>query len=178
MQLASRLLSVVLALGLMALGVVGAAEATWQFTDRRPPLWVDYYVVTDQLQTLAWGHSYVMGAGGVLAAIGVLLLIVALRRGPRPLRLSTKGEGVRMEVPRPALRRMVANAVMSVDGVAGVKVKAGRRSVKIRAATVPGPPGSLKADVRTRVWEELDALDPRRRPRVVTRMKARSRKGA
>lgn len=172
----NRLIATVLALGLIAVGVVGAAEAIWQLTGHDQQLWVHYYLVTTQLQQLTWSHPYVLGAAGVLAVAGLLLLVAGLRRGPRPLRLATYHDDVRIEAPRRTVRRLVSNAAMSVDGVLGVKVTARRRRVKVRATAAPEPPDSLTEDIEARVGEQLDALSPLRRPRIVTALKAQGRK--
>lgn len=171
MGIFSRLVALALALGLVALGVVGAGEAIWQLSGRGQHLWADYYMVATQLQSLSWGHPYVLGSAAALVMLGALLLVAGLCRGPQPLRLATAGSDTRMEVPQRTVRQLVANAAMAVTGVAAAKVRARRRKITIRATTTPDPPEALRDHIAARVQEQLDDLAPLRRPRVRTRLR-------
>lgn len=167
-----RMLSSVLALGLMALGVIAVAEAIPQLAGGDTQMWVRYYVVTSQLQVLSWNHPYVLGAGAALAFVGLLFLAAGLRRRRPPVRLVAADDGqVTFEVPRRALRRTVEQAVSDVDGVTEARVSVGHRKLSVEASAAPEPPESLEDDIKARVWENLDTLEPRRRPRVRTRVK-------
>ena len=152
------------------------AQAVPQLRGRNEPQWINYYLPLGQLSQRAFSDRYVLAAGGVLLVVGLLLLTLAIRHGPRPLRLVSTAERVRVVMPVRQLRRVAAAAAYAVEDVAAVKVKARRRRVRVTAITHPDGPADLTARVHDQVTSQLDGLAPaRRRPRVKVRLKRKGR---
>lgn len=173
MSLLRRLLAVLLALGLAALGLVMAAESVSQLLDIDPPLWVPYYSLSDWASQPRWNDPYVLGGSALLALVGLGLLVVACWPGPRTIRLDTADRQVKLEMPLRALRRLITYRVGSAEGLSEIEVRTRPRRVMVRAATPSEHPELAENEMTTRVNEGLDALSPHRRPRIVTRPRAR-----
>ncbi|MFP5019325.1 DUF6286 domain-containing protein [Pseudonocardia phyllosphaerae] len=108
-------------------------------------------------------------AGAVVALVGLVLLVVALRPGrPTVLPLAPVDDdgGVAAGVTRRSLEKALADAADGVDGIGRASATSGRRRATVRARSVFGDPTGLRDDVRTAVTERLDAIGPARRPRV------------
>jgi hypothetical protein len=63
-------------------------------------------------------------------------------------------------VPRRSLRRSLAWLAEEVPGIDSAKVRAGRRSVTVRATTRRRDPAGLRESVQAAVQDRLAALDP------------------
>lgn len=176
MPVLRRLVSTVLAVFLLALGAFFVAQAIPQLRGNNRPLWVNYYIVTRELSQRAWSDPYVLGAGGVLLLLGLALLALATRGGPRPLRLASTTERLRVDMPVKQLRRVAETAAFTVDGVTAAKAQARKRRVRVTVVTYPQAPADLDSRVKNQVGRSLNALAPaRRRPRVRVRVKRRGR---
>jgi hypothetical protein len=164
MNLTRKILSPLLAVVLVLLGAFFIAEAIPQLAGDDRPLGADYYVVSSQLSHRSWGSPYVLGAGAALLAIGVFFLALGLRRGPRPLPLTSQAPDVRVVLPRRDLRRIAEATAASLEDVTKVTASAGRRRVKVTARTYPQAPGDLAGQVRGLVSSQITTLAPARRP--------------
>lgn len=177
MHAARRALAPLLALFLVALGAFFVAESIPQLRGQNRPLWVNYYLVWTELTQRTWSDPYVLGAGGALLAVGLLLVLAGTRRGPRPIRLASTADRVRVEMPRRDVRRWAEAAALTLDDVTEAKVKASRRRIRVKAATHPGATNELEGQIRQRVGEQIGVLAPARRglPRVRVRLDRKGR---
>ncbi|MFD9306594.1 DUF6286 domain-containing protein [Streptomyces sp. NPDC060048] len=74
--------------------------------------------------------------GGVLAAVGAVLLLYALTPGLRAiLTMRTQHPGVRAGLERGAAAQVLRDRVMEVSGVRSVRVKVGRSRIGVRAVS-------------------------------------------
>ncbi|GHE81869.1 hypothetical protein GCM10017786_10570 [Amycolatopsis deserti] len=166
-----------LAATLVALiGVIGcvlvATSAVQLLLGERPVL--DYDAVAAWLHATRWEALPVAIGGGLLAAVGLVVLLAAVLPG-RALVLPLSGGSSRV-VKAGASRRSITgslrSAAESADGVESAKVRLRRGSV---TAKVRG--GRLAADdvatqVRQAMEDQLDRIAPARRPRVKVRVRS------
>lgn len=157
----SPLVAVVLALGLIALGVVGVQEAAV-----RSGLWSSRSWTSATLDALDGraAPQWLVAPAGVLLVLAFVLLAAALRRRPRTTVALTSETGAFVRTSDLAV--IVQSAIEGLDGVTETDVRATRTSLKVRAvAIVPRSANpSISSDVEERVAPVLAALD--RPPRV------------
>ena len=151
---------------------------------------------TDAIQILAGGHpllSYTRFAAtlhrqhwnslapaiaaGVLALVGLLLLLAALLPGrPVVLALSvpTDDDGVSAAgLSRRGFRNMLRDTAASVDGVTSASLTV-RRKVIAASVRTAGPAEGLADSVRAALERRLDQIAPARRPALRVRASTRS----
>lgn len=167
---ATPLVAQLLALGLVALGVVGVQDLLARTGLLGQAPWLDRGV--EQVEGVPADSPWVLVGGIVAVVLGVLLLSLVLRRRPRTtieLRAST---GVRLRTPD--LPRLVRDPVEAVDGVIDVDVRATRRTLRVDVATaVPaGERDRLQREVQEQLRHTLDALEDA--PRTKIRLKEAS----
>lgn len=158
MSIVNRVIATVLALALLLGGLLAIVEIVLAAVNR--PYWL---IPHPTWSTWLGEQSF---TGGVvravligLAIIGLLLLLVALRRGkPGSLTLPGRTEGVRVTASRRGIERTLSNAARRADGVRSASVKAGRRAVRVKAATAVRSQHELQQPVTTAVSERLDEL--------------------
>ncbi|ROS44948.1 DUF6286 domain-containing protein [Amycolatopsis thermoflava] len=161
----SLLASVVALAGVVACALV-ATSAVQLLLGERPVL--DYDAVAARLHATRWEALPVAIGGGVLAALGLLVLLAAVLPG-RALVLPLSG-GSSAPVKAGASRRSITgslrSAAESADGVESAKVRLRRRSVtaKVRGSRLAAD--DVASQVRRAVEDQLDRIGPARRPRV------------
>lgn len=157
-----RVLAVLLAAGLLALGVLVTVEIGLAALGR--PAWVlPYSDVATALRGQTWDSVAARAAAAGLCLLGLLLLLPALKRGrPTELPLTPQTEGVDPYVSRRGLQRTLDAAAGRVDGVRKARVVVGRRRVRVRTTTRLRDLGGLPSQVDTAVRAELDSLGLRR----------------
>lgn len=78
----------------------------------------------------------VMVAAGILAAVGLLLLVLALTPGLRGLlAMRESGPDLRAGLARKAAAQVLRDRAMEVSGVQSARVKVGRSRIRVRAAS-------------------------------------------
>ncbi|MCG7284538.1 DUF6286 domain-containing protein [Cellulomonas sp. ACRRI] len=108
--------------------------------------------------------STVALVGGVLALLGILLLVAAWRTGPADVAVRAAPAA---RLGPEDLARLSSATAEDVDGVLRVSSTATPRSVQVRVLGT-GAPG-LAEEVRTAVEDRLAGLDPVPRVRVAVR---------
>ena len=152
-----RVLSLLLAVALIALGALVVAEVVLAAFGR-PPL-VPYADVVASLRDSRWSSVLARAVAAGLAVLGLLLLVLALRRGkPATLPLVDGVDGVRASVQRRGLQRRLSADAARVDGVRRAKVRVGRRRVKVKAASGLRDTTGLAEQVEQRLQASLDVL--------------------
>lgn len=158
MRTLDTLLAVVLSLALVAAAVVVPVEVVRALTGSGPWL-VDGPAAASTLRGTSWDDGVTRAVLGAVAAVGLLLLGLELRRRrPRELPLAGGADGVRAGTDRRSLQRSLRRAAEQVDGVQTALVRAGRRRVRVTAATRLPDPGDLRDRVGAAVVQRLDAV--------------------
>jgi hypothetical protein len=154
----NRALAVVVAMTLLAGGVLVAVEIAVAAADRRP--WVlphdQWYRWARDTPWDAWA------ARGILLAVAgaglVLLALQLVRRRPDELAADGGAPGVDLVVARPSLERSLGRTVAGVDGVRSGRVRISRRGATVAVGTDRSDPGDLADRVREAVAERLRRL--------------------
>lgn len=167
MRLLLRLLARLLGLALAGAGAVLALEAGWALA--RPDsdsLVVPWTQWREQLADYAWADIEVLVAGGVLAGVGLLLLLLARGARRHDVRLISPADGVAVVTSPRALARVVGHRVRAEDGVRTASVTASRRRLRVRASSGLHTEAQLRSTVAGVVAELVGDLPLVRRPRV------------
>lgn len=127
--------------------------------------WVDYRSVAATLHGMHWNDLGTALAGGVLALAGLLMLLAAILPG-RATVLPLSGDPIGMDsgATRRGLRSTLRAAASTVDGVAAVKLRLGRRKVAALVRTNRTNTTGLDDAVRAAIERRLDQIDPANRP--------------
>jgi hypothetical protein len=157
-RVANRVLAAAFALALLLAALLVVAEVVAAVFATRPWL-VPYDEWYREAQRTTWDSALARGVSAGLAVVGLVLVVaqVAPRR-PRDLPLAHRPGGAPAEVGRRSVERSVDRAVMAVDGVAGVEVRAARRAVRVRAQSSWRVPGDQESKVREAVAGRLGEL--------------------
>lgn len=118
-----------------------------------------------------WEAPEAMVASAAAAALGLTLLLTALLPGlGGHLALRTDDRDTVVGLSRRGLRDILAVEARGVDGVGSVRVRVGRRTVRVLVRTHMRGAGWLRDRVDTAVRRRLEELLPLRSLRVVTRV--------
>lgn len=128
----------------------------------------------DWLATHGPGDPAVVAGGAVAAVLGAWLLCLALTpglRGVLPMAPVPGGHGQRAVLDRTAAAGLVRDAASAVPGVTHVRVRCGRRRVRLRARLSFGDRPATRAALRTTAGAALASLGLSRplKPRVTLR---------
>ena len=93
---------------------------------------IDLGAVSRRLSGTAWDAPAVLVTGIVAAAVGVLILAVAILPAARPLvELDTPDDHTAAALSVRSLRRTVASAALRIDGISLARARIGRRRVHL-----------------------------------------------
>lgn len=128
----------------------------------------------DWLATHGPGDTAVVAGGAVAAVLGAWLLCLALTpglRGVLPMAPVPGRHAQRAVLDRAAAAELVRDAVSAVPGVAHVRVRCGRRRVRVRARLAFGDRLTTRTALRTTTEATLTTLGLPRRltPRITLR---------
>ncbi|GAB2685646.1 DUF6286 domain-containing protein [Nocardia thraciensis] len=158
--------AIVVALSVLASSVVVAVSAIQKLSGTREL--VPYDDVATMLHDTRWGSGWVLGAGIAAALAGVLLLVLALAPGRSVVVPVESGDEVAAGIARRSLRAAVRDAAGSVGEVDSVRVRLGRKKIRIGARTGRAPEESVAA-IRAAVDERLSRVAPGVRREVAAR---------
>ena len=173
MRVVNRLLAGVVALGLLAAGLLTAVEVVAGAVRGRPLVvaWDHWY---DDARRHAWSTREARTVLLVLLAVGLAFLVLQLiRRGPQSVPRSAP-DGVSaasVEVNTGSLERALTRRVTSIDGVERASVSISHRRASIGVRTARRDPGGLEASVRQVVAERLRSLGLAGPSEVVVRVR-------
>ena len=168
MTVVNRVLATLLALALLLGGLLTVVEVVLAALGR-PPWLVPHPDWTSWLTDQDLGSTVVRAALIGAVVLGLVLLVLALRRGrPGALPLPARVESVRTTASRRGIERTLRAAATRPDGVRDAQVRARRRTVRVRAATALRDPGDLQSRVTEAVSQRLEelGLSGTLRPRV------------
>ena len=151
---------VLVAAVLAAAGILGAIQAVSAALGR--PLWqVAHRDLAAPLQHTHWADTGTLAVAAAAAFIGLVLILIGVIPGrPRAIALASGDESVVIGVPRRSLRHSLAWLAEDVTGIHSAKVRAGSRSVTVRASTRLRDAASAREAVHGAVQDRLTALDP------------------
>jgi hypothetical protein len=108
-----------------------------------------------------WSSHGVLAVGAAAAAIGVVLLVLALVPGrSRLLPVQSADPQTVTGISRHSLRRYLADAATTVDGISSASVRLHRKSVTVIARSHLRDISGLRPGVTEAVQDRLDSLRP------------------
>jgi hypothetical protein len=161
-RVVSALLALTVLIGalLMVVEIVAAALG-------RDPALVFYPEWTSWLRTHSWNDWRVNAVLGGLVVLGLLLLLLAFRRGkPASLPLRSRSEGVDFTASRRSVEKSLAAAAARTRGIDGASASVSRRTARVDAVTVAGSEPGIREEVESAVRGRLDSLALERRLRT------------
>lgn len=161
---ASPLVAQLLAVGLVALGVVGVQDLLARTGVLAGEPWLD--TALGAVDGVTSDSPWVLVGGVAAAVVGLLLLPVPFRRRPRKALELRATTGVRLRTQD--LSRLVRGSLEAVDGVTDVEVHSSGRSLKVTAATVVSDErrAQVARELREQLEPTLEALQKAPRPRI------------
>lgn len=173
MRTVNRLLAGVVALGLVAAGLLTAVEVVAGAARGRPLVvpWDDWF---DDARRHAWSTREARTVLLVALAAGLVLLVLQLvRRGPQSLPRSAPAgnAAATVEVNTRSLERALARLVTNIDGVDRASVRISHRTASVAVRTARRDPGGLEASAREVVADRLRTLGLARPTEVVVRVR-------
>jgi len=160
--------AVLVALVVLAGCVLAAAVAVQTIIGEKP--WISYDAVASALHDIRWNDPLPAIAGGVVALLGLLLLVSAIVPG-RPTVLPLEG-GTDAGASRRSYRSTLRTAASTVDGVSAAKLKVKRRAIVSVVSTGRTNTAGLADAVRAAIEHRLAQIGPAAVPAVRVRVKA------
>ncbi len=180
MRLANRLLGFLAALALAAVGVITIVEVIGERARSSGPVLVDWKAMLRWGQHNTWQALSVEVACGITAAVGLILVVLQLRRR-RPSRVPLEAsDNVAFALTRKGMVNAVRACVLDVEGISKAKVAVHHRRIVVKADSVASTAAETKSyagAVQDAVTAEMDALHLMRRRRVRVRMQGRREGG-
>jgi hypothetical protein len=169
----NRLLAGVVALGLLAAGLLTVVEVVAGASRGRPLVvpWDDWY---DNARRHAWSSREARTLLLVLLAVGLVFLVLQLvRQGPQSVPRSAPDGASRatVEFNTASLERALTRRVTGIDGAERASVSVSHRRVSIGVRTARRDPGGLEASVRQAVTARLRSLGLAEPTEVVVRVR-------
>lgn len=154
----TRVVAALLALVLLLGSLLAVVEIVTAALDRAPAL-IPYPEWTSWLRTHSWNDWIVNAVLGGLVVVGLLLLLLALRRGkPASLALRSRTDGVNVTASRRSVEKALAAATARTTGVAGASASVSRRTARVDARTVARSEPGIRERVESAVRGRLDSL--------------------
>jgi len=167
-----RIPGVLVAAVIAAAGIVGCIWAASAALGH--PLWnISRSDFAGPLQSsVHWDDTGVLVVASAVAFVGFLLILIALIPGrTRAIPLASGDGSLVIGATRRGLRRSLGWLAEDVPGIDYAKVRTGRHSVKVRAATRLRDPTGLRESVQAVVEDRLARLDPLWPVRVTVRVR-------
>lgn len=149
-------------------------EAVWIRTGHSATAW--WTRLTDEFATRPVDDVWILTGAAVTAALGLLLIVLALTPGVRrqlPLRVPADSRGrMRAVLDRKGAVLLLRDAAMRVPGVSAARVRVRRRRVKVRADVRFGDTAEVKDELTETVRrEQHDQLALARPLRLAVRVR-------
>jgi hypothetical protein len=175
LRIADRVIAGIVALVLLVGGVLVAIEIGLQAAGLEDPWvlpWDSWY--REGTET-AWSDPEVRAVCVGLVAVAVLLLALQVaHRRPSAMPIRRRNEAVDVDLDRRGLEDWLEARLARVDGVGAVKVRAGRRKVRVRAEAVARDTAPIQGRLDEAATRELAEFDLERPPSVDVRVRSRS----
>jgi len=162
----TRVVSALLALTLLVGSLLAVVEIVAAALGRAPAL-ISYAEWTGWLRTHSWNDGPVVAVLAGLVILGLLLLLLAFRRGkPASLALSSRSDGVDVTASRRSVEKSLVAAASRTTGIAGASASVSRRTARVAARTVARAEPGIREEVESAIRDRLDSLDLARRMRT------------
>ena len=173
-RIVDRIVAGIVALVLLVGGVLVAIEIALQAAGREEPWvlpWDTWY--REGLETL-WSDPTVRAVSiGLLVAAVLLLALQLAPRRPSALPWRPRADAVQVDLDRRGLAHWLEARLAQVGGVGWVRVRARRRSVRVRADAVARDTAPIEQRLDEAAVDRLTELDLMRRPSVHVRVRPR-----
>ncbi|HEX5494737.1 MAG TPA: DUF6286 domain-containing protein [Mycobacteriales bacterium] len=175
MTLFDRAVSTVLALALLAFGLLVAAEVVHTALGFGGHLVFGWQGLARFGERHTWDSSVIRLISAVVAGVGLVLAAAeARRRRPGLLSLVTDDDLVTAATTRRGLRRALSTQAVQVAGVASARTRLRRRTATVHAVTGWRDPGDLSDRLAAELGGWLDGLGLARPPRLAVRLRVRA----
>jgi len=155
----TRIVCALLALALLLGSLLALVEIAAAALDRAPVL-VPHPEWTSWLRAHDWEEWTVVAVLGGLVVLGLLLLLLAFRRGkPASLALRSRTDGVDVVASRRSVEKALASAAARTTGITGASASVSRRTARVDASTLARSEPEVREKVETAVRGRLDSLD-------------------
>ena len=160
MRVFDRVVAVILGLVLLGLGALVTAEVIWsKGFERSGHLVLPYESSSRYLHQHAWSSTPIRAISAAVAAVGLILLLLELkRRRPGLLTMTDSTAGVVTGISRRSLRRALTLVATSLPGISEAKTRLSRRRAGIRARSPLRDPGDLQQQLYRELSESLDSM--------------------
>jgi hypothetical protein len=170
--------AVVVAVVLGGLGATVATDVVAVQTENRSLIWPFLRIARD-LRTAHWSQTPVVVTAAVGAAVGLLLVLLAVVPGRRKIVAVESGSAdVVVGIPARSVRRALTSAARNVDGVGRAEVDYGRRRATVAVTSPLRDPGPLADDVRDALRARLRQFALQRPPEIRVRVRHRAASGS
>ncbi|MGY4720233.1 DUF6286 domain-containing protein [Naumannella huperziae] len=164
--------AIIVAVLLAGLGFVAAWAGIEASITRNLPSWLAW--LPQRLQDTSWFSPSIIVASVLAVLLGLLLIVLAVKPGAtsalavRPPQDPEAIASSDVALARSALARISGARAAQIDGVDGVSVSAGARSVRLSVKTAAADPTAVRTAVTEQVQERLDGIGFVRTPKVST----------
>lgn len=174
-QWLTRALAALLALALLLASLLVVVEVALAAAGQAPWL-VDFTQWTAWMSERNWDDRTVRTILVGLLLVGLLLLVLTLRRGkPATLSLRPRTSGVDVKASRKSVERSLAAAASRTSGVTSADASVRRRKARIEARG-SRPESGLAQDVESAARARLDSLGLARERRLDVQIYAKDRR--
>ncbi|WP_131745297.1 DUF6286 domain-containing protein [Frankia sp. Cppng1_Ct_nod] len=166
MRVTNRIVAALLAAAIAAVGVIAIVEMVNAALDESYSI-IDWPSAVGAMTRNAWSDTGPTVLGAVLSAVGVVLLLLGLRRGRvswfvvRP-----SSAGTATFASRSGISRSLRDAATDVDGVTHATVRVRRRTAKVKVDLRPRTAADAPTQVHHEVSERLASFDLATPPKV------------
>jgi hypothetical protein len=177
-RIVNRLLAFVAALALAVAGAITVIEVIGERAFSSGPVIIDWRALLRWGRHNTWQAMSVELACGATALIGLILVLLQVRRR-RPSRIALQAaEHTAVALTRGGMATTVRSAVLDVEGISRAKVKVKHRRIAVKARSAAATGSEAKAftePVRDAVSEQLDPLALQRPQRIKVRVTTRGK---
>lgn len=159
MRTVDRVLAVLLALVLVALGILIPVEVIRALSGVSGYLALPYPPVADFLRDNQWSSPAILAISAAVALLGLLLLLAEVtRRRPGLFTVATDTDSVAAGLSRRSIARALAHATTDLDGISSASTTVRRRRAHVDAVTPLRDPGDLGDRAQQRAEAVMESL--------------------
>lgn len=174
MRAVDRVLSVLVAVALVALGIIVPIEVVYALVGGEGSLVFPYPSIAEFLRETPWSSGVVVAISAAVAMLGLLLVLAELwRRRPGLFTVATDSDTVVAGMSRRSLERTLTQATVGIAGVTAASAAVRRRRGVVNAVTPLRDPGDLPVRVQERVDTVMESLSLVRSVPVRVRLRHR-----
>ena len=160
MRILNRFISALLAVALLAGGLLVAVEIVSAAFGREDPLLLPWDRWYDEAVTTPWSDSDLrLGFAGLVLAGVLLLVLEAARRRPTAVPLAPGETGVSADLDRKGLEAWLGQRLEVVDGISSARTRITKSAATVRAETSGRETGRLRDELGVEAGRALDGLE-------------------